>query len=948
MTPERWRQVTAVFHAALAHDTPSRARYLDEACADDARLRAEVEAMLSADAERSPLSAVGFAARAATPQIESGAMIGPYRIDRLIGTGGMGEVYRARDTRLKRHVALKILPESFASDPDRLARFQREAEVLASLNHPNIAAIHGLEESDGARALVMELVEGETLADQIARGPISVDEALPIAKQIAEALEAAHEQGIIHRDLKPANIKLRPDGTVKVLDFGLAKALEPVAGTGTTLSPTITSPAMMTGVGVLLGTAAYMSPEQAQGKPVDKRADIWAFGCVLFEMLTGQRAFGGETLSETLADVMKSEPRWTALPPETPGALRNIVRRCLAKDPRQRVRDIGDVRLALEGAFETAAAHTGTPATAVARRHQREYIAWGLAIAATLLAIGVSGLYLRAPRQADTLMRFRVAPPADIVRPAAGGFSVAPDGQTLAFVARGADGVSRIFIRRLAEVEAQPLGGTEVGTAPFWAPDGRSLGFAKEGGLYRVALDGTAPRRLCDVPGTIFRGGTWGSRGVIVFAQGTGGLLQVPDTGGTPAPVTTLDEGAREASHVGPWFLPDGRHLLFLALAIGQARGIIWATSISDPVRTRLVESSGPAAYAAGWLLSTTDAPRSLIAQVFDPERLMLRGMPQPVRDRLPGANTGGAPGFAVSSTGVLIVDRLASPRVSQLVWMDRTGREMATVSRPAAISSFALAPDEGRVVASVGDTDAAKSDLWLFEAGRPDGTRLTYEGTGIRPLWSRDGRRIYFTGSQDLRTFAIGATTSASFENPGPFVHFEDVTRDGRYVIFKSSNEVAEIWIQRVDSGERRALVQASFRARWPRVSPDSRWLAYTLDLPSGPEVFAQPFDRPGDRIQVSVKGGFGPVWRDDGRELYYESPGGLMAVPMTERGGALEAGTPQLLFRIRTQGNVFNQPHNVEVASHGQKFLVNTIVGDSDNVPLEITLNWMAELKK
>ena len=407
--------------------------------------------------------------------------------------------------------------------------------------------------------------------------------------------------------------------------------------------------------------------------------------------------------------------------------------------------------------------------------------------------------------------------------------------------------MSRIFIRRLDAVEAQPLAGTELGTAPFWAPDGRSLGFAKEGGLYRIALDGTAPRRLCDVPGTIFGGGTWGSHGVIVFAQGAGGLLQVSDTGGTPTPVTTLDEEAKEASHVGPWFLPDGRHLLFLALAVGQTRGIIWATSISDPVRTRLVESSGPAAYAARWLLSTTDAPRSLVAQLFDPERLMLQGMPQPVRDRLTGANTGGNPGFAVSSSGVLIVDRLASPRVSQLVWMDRRGREVATVSRRATIFSFALAPDERLVVAQVVDNDAAKSDLWLFEAGRPDGTRLTYEGTGIRPLWSLDGRRIYFTRAKDLRTLAIGATASASFENPGPFVHFEDVTRDGRYFIFKSSNELAEVWIQRVDSAERRALVQASFRARWPRVSPDSRWLAYTLDLPSGPEVFAQPFDRPG-----------------------------------------------------------------------------------------------------
>jgi eukaryotic-like serine/threonine-protein kinase len=949
MSAPSWADLEALFHEALARAPADRAAFLAERCAGRPELRAEVEALLRAHDE----AASTLELPPVPPQKRLkilGTRLGVYEVTAQIGEGGMGQVYRATDTKLKRQVAIKILPPWLAADPDRLARFQREAEVLASLNHPNIAIIHGLEDADGVKALVMEIIEGEDLSQRIARGAVPLDDALPIAKQVAEALEAAHERGIIHRDLKPTNIKVRPDGTVKVLDFGLAKAMEStgVMAASGSMAPTFTTPAM-TRAGMILGTAAYMSPEQARGKVVDTRADIWAFGAVLFEMLTGTRAFPGEDITETLAAVMKLDPTWDALGADVPARVHQVLRLCLQKDPRKRAQAIGDVRLALEGAFETAAAHTtGTAATAVTRRHAPEYIAWGLAIAATLLAIGVSVLYLRGPRQTDTLVRFGVASPADVVRPVGAGFGVTPDGQTLAFVARGVDGVSRIFIRRLDAAEAQPLAGTDLGTAPFWAPDGRSLGFAKEGGLYRVALDGTAPRRLCDVPGTLFRGGTWGSRGVIVFAQGAGGLLQVPDTGGTPAPVTMLDEGAKEASHVGPWFLPDGRHVLFLALAVGQTRGIIWATSISDPARTRLVESSGPAAYAAGWLLSTTDAPRRLVAQLFDPERLMLQGMPQPVRDRLPAANTGGNPGFAVSSSGVLIVDRVASPRVSQLVWMDRKGREVATVSRRATIPSFALAPDEGRVVADVVDNDSATSDLWLFEAGRPDGTRLTYEGSGSRPLWSLDGRRIYFTGSNDLRMLAIGATASASFENPGSFVHFEDVTRDGRYFVFKSSSELAEIWIQRVDSAERRTLVRGSFRARWPRVSPDSRWLAYTLDLPSGPEVFAQPFDRPGDRIQVSVKGGFGPVWRDDGRELYYESSEGLMAVPMTERGDALEAGTPQILFRIHTQGSVFNQPHNVEVAAHGQKFLVNTIVGDSDNVPLEVTLNWTAELKK
>ena len=882
-----------------------------------------------------------------------GTRLGPYAVVAQIGVGGMGEVYRATDTNLKRQVAIKVLPASVAGDAERLARFQREAEVLAALNHPNIAQIHGLERSDGITALVMELVEGPTLADRIAQGAIPLDEALPIAKQIAEALEAAHELGIIHRDLKPANIKVRADGTVKVLDFGLAKAMEPAAGSLPSMSqaPTITTPAMMTGVGMILGTAAYMSPEQAKGRTVDRRADVWAFGAVLYEMLTGQRAFAGEDISDTLANVLKVEPDWERLPADVPARIRQVLRACLQKNARQRIEGAQDVRLALEGAFDIAVPQTAIPAPVVERRRAREYVAWGLATMATLLAIGVSVVYQRAPRQATTLVRFSVAPPADVVRPVGAGFDVAPDGQTLAFAARGADGVFRIFVRRLDAAEAQPLAGTERAAALealFWAPNGRSVGFAREGGLYRVGLDGSAPIRLCDVPGNTFRGGTWGSRGVIVFASAVGGLLQVPDTGGTPAPVTTLDAEAKEVAHLGPWFLPDGRHVLFLALAAGQVRGVIWATSIDDAARTRVVESSGPAAYTAGWLLSTTGPPRGLLAQPFDAERLALQGTPQPIRDRLPLANTAGIRGFAVSSSGVLIVDR-PPPTVSQLVWLDRTGREVATMGPRASIPSFALAPDERRVVAQVTDNDAARSDLWLFDAGRENGTRLTYEGDITRPLWALDGRRIYFTGINfQLRTLTIGATAATAFENPGPFIHFEDVTRDGRYLVFKSLNALAEVWIQRVGTAERRALVQGPFRATRPRVSPDGRWMAYTLDLPSGTEVFAQPFDRPGDRIQLSVKGGLGPVWRDQGLELYYESPEGLMAVPMTERGGALEAGTPQKLFPIRTQGNVRNQPHNVEVAAHGQKFLVNAIVGDSDSAPLEVTLNWMAGLKQ
>lgn len=440
---------------------------------------------------------------------------------------------------------------------------------------------------------------------------------------------------------------------------------------------------------------------------------------------------------------------------------------------------------------------------------------------------------------------------------------------------------------------------------------------------------------------------------MIVFAAFAGGLFRVPETGGTPTPVTTLDAAAKEVGHFGPWFLPDGKHLLFLALAAGKVTGTIWATSIDNPTRTRITESSGPAVYADGWLLSTTGNPRSLLAQPFDPERLKLSGTSQHIRDGLAAATTGGGSGFAVSANGTLVVDRPA-PVISQLTWMDRAGRAVATSGARANIASFTLAPDERRIVAEIRDNDAGKADLWLFDGEKETGTRLTFGDTPTtRPLWALDGRHVYVTqrlGTQifQLRTLTIGAPAATAFENPGPFVHFEDVTRDGRYIVFKSIKTPSEIWIQRVGSAERRALVQGPFMASQSRVSPDSHWLAYTLVLPSGNEIFAQPFDRPGERIQVSVNGGIGPVWRDDGRELYYESPDGLMAVPMTERNGVLVAGTPQKLFLIHTQGYVVNQPQNVEVVAHGQKFLVNTIVGDSDNVPLEVTLDWQTGLKK
>jgi len=886
--------------------------------------------------------------------LPAGTRVGPYEILAPLGAGGMGEVYRARDTKLNRLVAIKVLPEGFAADVDRLARFTREAQTLAALNHPHIAQIYGIEQ----HALVMELVEGEDLSALIARGPIPLSDALPIARQIAEALEAAHDVGIIHRDLKPANIKVRADGTVKVLDFGLAKAMDP-GGAGSqdvANSPTLTGHA--TQLGMILGTAAYMSPEQARGKAVDRRADIWAFGVVVFEMLTGRRMFAGDEVTDVLAAVLRQEIEWTALPAAAPLRLRRLLERCLDRDVKQRLRDIGEARVEIakieSGAPDSVSGVIPAAATSTPARSWRRALPWAIAGLGTVAASIIAVQHFGEERLTGALTRFTVAPPSGASRQALEFFEVAPDGHAVAFMATAADGRSRIFIRRFDETDARAVAGTENGARPFWSADSRSLGFTKEGALYRTGLDDSGPRRLCAIPGVVESsaearsGGTWGRRGVIVFTAPDGRLFQVPDSGGTPAPLTELDVRSGEGLHASPSFLPDGRHVLFLALTASATRGVVWAVSIDNPDRIRVAESSGGAVYAAGELLTTTAPPRALMAQAFDPERLTLSGGPRQVHAELPAANTGGITGFS-ASTHVLVVER-AAPQVHQLTWIDRAGRVLGTVGPPSNLDSFALAPDERRVAATIRDSSSRQRDLWLFDGPQSNGRRLTFQLDTRRPLWARDGNTLYFTTMPGHELWSLrlsGGAGPEAFENPGKFAHFEDVTPSSTYVVFKSPHEPsrASVWIQRIGApSERRALVRESAHAYGPRVSPDGRWLAYTLHLPAGPEVFAQPFDRPGERQQVSSSGGFGPVWRADSRELVFETHGGLMAVTTSEGAGSLEIGTPQKLFAIQTPGLVPNQPHNVEVAANGQKFLVNVVVGGSGNVPLEVTMNWLS----
>jgi Tol biopolymer transport system component len=894
-----------------------------------------------------------------------GSRLGVYEIVTPIGEGGMGQVYRATDTLLGRQVAIKILPDAFAADPDRMARFEREARTLASLNHPNIAAIYGFEKSTGLHALVMELIEGEDVSQRIARGAIPVDEALPIAKQIAEALEAAHEQGIIHRDLKPANIKVRPDGTVKVLDFGLAKALEPAAVLvpSMSVSPTITSPAM-TQAGMILGTASYMSPEQARGKLVDRRADIWAFGVVLFEMLTGRRAFDGEDMTEVLGAVVRLEPNFDALPRDVPQRIRRVLEVCLRKDLRQRAQAMGDVRLALAGAFETTAPG---PAAAVSTSPSRGRGAAMAAVAALLIA---SGLAVPAVR------RLREAPPAapaetrlEIVTPEAdqpSSFALSPDGRQIIFAATSV-GTSRLWLRSLASTTAQPLAGTEGATNPFWSPDGRSVGFFANGQLMRLDFGGSAPRALAPV--TAGSGGTWSADGVILFAPNrTTRLMRMAASGGEAVAVTSLEP--QQQGHAWPVFLPDGRRFLFFALGAADVSGIyLGALDGSAPVKLT------PGSFAAGiyvppgvnpgdgrWLVWTQGQSNgTLSAQRLDIDRKALTGEPVVLADRVVGSS---------ASVAGVIAYRTGS-NLRQLVWFDRTGAQRGTLGEPdtSNLTQPRVSHDGQRIV--VARNMQANQDLWLLNGDRT--TRLTNVPSQERfPVWSPDGSKIVFysnrTGPGDLYvTLASGGSSEERIVASDQFKWATDWSPDGRYLLYNSIDPQsnADLWLLPM-AGDRTPSVflKTPFRETYGAFSPDGRWVAYASTESGRPEIYIRPFVPPGaagtvrpssgnpettGQWQVSTAGGIHPRWRADGKEVYYINPAGaMMAAPIAVTGATLTAGAPVVLFPTHIYGGGIDnqQGPQYDVAPDG-RFLINTELNTATS-PITLIQNWQPETKK
>jgi eukaryotic-like serine/threonine-protein kinase len=900
--------------------------------------------------------------------IGPGARLGPYEIVSVLGTGGMGQVWRARDSKLGRDVAIKVLPSALAGDPERLARFAREAQVLASLNHPNIAAIYHLEEVDGASALVMELVEGETLADRIARGPIPIDEALPIAKQIAEALEAAHEQGIVHRDLKPANIKVRPDGTVKVLDFGLAKLAE--LGTATaspsalSLSPTITSPAMMTGVGVLLGTAAYMSPEQARGKSADKRADIWAFGCVLYQMLTGQAPFAGEDVNDTLANVMKRDPDWTALPSELSSAVRALLRRCLEKDRRKRVADIAAAVFVFDEHANLDRAATVLPQRSVRRR------LFALTAGPLLVAVIATALTWLIARPAD-----RVAPRVSrLLLPASGDaalnlngtdrdLAITPDGSRIVYVGnRG----TQLFVRAL-EAVAPTLVLTGTPRGLFISPDGQWIGFAANNSvLAKVAVTGGAAVTLTTLDG-FPQGATWLPDNTIIFAtNNAAGLERIGASGGPITILTQPDRALGEADHVWPEVLPGGRAVLFTirALTGGEDASQIAVLDLQTGVRKVVLRGGSHAHYVeSGHLVYA--AAGTLRAVSFDLATLQTRGTPVMVVSDVTTTSFGAVDAM-VAADGTLVYSSggrsmgADAPRV--LVWVDRQGQETPIAAPPRAYMYPRLSPDGTRIAVFAGDQQL---DLWMWDLARVTLTRLTFNpGLDVAPVWTPDGRRLVFASdrrggqfnlfvqSADGTGQATRVAESASQQNA------TGISRDGTQVVFDElsttrQHDLRLLTLTPVPHVQ--ALIETPFDERGGVISPDGRWLAYESNTSGRLEVYVRPFPNVGDgQWQVSNAGGMQPLWSGSGRELFYVAPDdALLTVAVDPRGSTWNAGTVTKVVdgRYYSGRNVFT-PRQFDVSRDGKRFLMIKDGSGTDHVspPASIIVvqHWTEELKR
>ena len=982
-SPDRWRLVERLYHEALARDESARATFLSDACAGDETLRIQVESLIAyASRARDFLAvpAIEGVPAAALPSVERGGRLigvrlGPYQVESLLGVGGMGEVYRARDTRLGRDVAIKILPEPFIADLDRRDRFEREARLLASLNHPHIGTIYGFEERDGIHALVLELIEGETLGARLDRSPMSVREALHVAHQIAEALEAAHDKAIVHRDLKPANIAITPDGVVKVLDFGLAK-VGSNAGSSSDLtrSPTV----MATGEGVILGSAESMSPEQARGRVVDKRTDVWAFGCVLYHMLTGRKVFAGDTLSDTIAAVLGREPDWTALPPATPGAIRRLLSRCLEKDLNRRLHDIADARIEIEDALREPHPPVGTAVG------QHEKPAWAprramvplMTAAVLVVAVGAIAVFTWlsapvAPVAVPSRLMITVPPAQTIEKGRYPPIALSPDGKLLAYVAASDGGTTNLYLRPLDELVARVIPQTDGASTPFFSPDGRWLGFYADGMLKKLSIAGGVPLVICEAP--VVWSASWGEHDTIVFATtlAASGLWRVSGNGGEPVQITTPK--GDEVQHGYPQLLPGGTQILFSILSKNAWHVATVGLDGGEPrlIGNGRVVGEGAQYISTGHLVYAQSG--GLVATPFDPAVGDLNRPPVPLLERLVTSHFGGAYfAFAANSGTLVYVPSGTTVTDRSLVRVERDGRTSPLLEPRAGYEYPALSPDGTRAAVMI-DSEMG-SDIWIVDLARATRTRFTNGGIGAFPVWAPDGRKLAFQstapgpfnlfwkstdGGADAQPLLKGTGEAArSWPNtgaallPGTLPTLSGAgtqfptswSTDGSTVAFheRKPDGKRDIWVV-TPGGDPVPFLLTPFDERSPRFSPDGKWLAYVSDESGRSEVYVQPYPGPGPKWVVSTDGGIDPVWSKNGRELFYRHGDELMSVPVTAA-REFSPGRPERLFETRFDTGD-NGP-NYDVSPDGRWFVIPRSDRGPASGELHVVLNWFSEV--
>ena len=886
--------------------------------------------------------------------LSAGTRIGPYEIVAPIGAGGMGEVYRGRDTRLGRDVAIKILPESFASNETLRARFEREARTISSLNHPNICTLFDVGLQQGNPYLVMELLEGESLETRLAKGPLPVDQALRFGAQVADALSRAHRQGIIHRDLKPGNVMLTKTGA-KLLDFGLARA-GPDEGPIQGMTAAATHAKPLTQEGTILGTFQYMAPEQLEGIEADARTDIFALGALLYEMATGRRAFEGKTKTSLIAAIVSGTPRpMGELIPMAPPALEHVVRRCLAKDPDDRWQSASDIASELRWISE-AGSRAGEAAPLAVRRRSRLRAAWALHAATAAAAALATVALLRTDIGEQPVVRTSLLPPEKMrFESNSSVATIAPDGQRVAFVAVDETGRSSIWIRHLSALGGQPLLGTDGATHPFWSPDGRQLGFFADGKLKRIVTTGGPPQTICDASGG--RGGAWGVDGTILFSPGTNEVIhRVPASGGIPAPVTQFDASGKELSHRYAEFLPDGRTFLFLAEGAIDVAGTdqgfaLFAGTFGSMERRHVVATAASARYAhTGHLLYLRSG--SLIAQAFDPDTLTLSGEGPPIVENV-RRTTRFEAAFGVSRNGVLIYQS-GQAEESTLVLVDRSGNDVTPVGNPAGYRGPRLSHDGRRIAASIPDPETQKSDIWVLDIARGSATRLTFDPDhDYAPRWSPDDKTIYFSANRQGRgdifaksSFGTG-NEELVFGSPGQDV-LMGLSPDG-LTGWVQSNVPRQSWdIHRValSGGKGEAFLATPYTENGPSPSPDGRWIAYASNESGRMEVYVQSLAGDGGKWQISTGGGTFPLWTKGGREIVFQAPDDTLNAAAVRTAPVFSAGAPAVLF---DPGPLTGLPGTSwDVSADGERFLVSRILEAADREPLTLVQNWPAALEK